>query len=112
MKRLKYAVLGILASGNVGMGWTSNHYISNQTIVISGPDLTGNDYGIVMVNNSDVTNNSAISADTSGIFSNGSNLTNNASIISQQHGIEASDSVVINNTTGTITGETGFLLIN
>lgn len=112
MKRLKYAVLGILASGNVGMGWTSNHYISNQTTVISGPDLTGNDYGIVMVNNSDVTNNSAISADTSGIFSNGSNLTNNASIISQQHGIEASDSVVINNTTGTITGETGFLLIN
>ncbi len=112
LKKIKYAILGILACGNISMAWTTNHYISNQTVVISGPGLTGNDYGIVMVNSSDVNNNSDISASSSGIFSNDSKITNNASIISQHQGIEANNSNVINNVSGTITGETGFMLIN
>ena len=66
LKKIKYTVLAILACGNMSMAWTTNYYINNQATTITGPDLTGNDYGIVMVNNSDVTNNSGISASSSG----------------------------------------------
>lgn len=99
----------ILIGTNVTSAWTTNHYIDNQTTTISGGDLTGEDYGLVIVNRSNVTNESNIISNWSGIVVNDSSI-NNSGSITATYGFESVNSNIVNNAGGTISSETGFLL--